>query len=107
MRWFVHRLIAVVAIAFASMTAALVAPAVSSADCEHNMSWNAATRVCQLPPAPPAWYTAPPAYAPPFAAQDVPPPPPPPPWWAGWQRPVWNVGLHQWGVYLGPLWVPV
>jgi hypothetical protein len=109
MRWFVHRLIGVVAIVFACMTAALVTPAVSSADCTNtsNMSRNPTTRECQLPPAPPDWYAAPPAYAPSFAAQDVPPPPPPPPWWAGWQVPMWSVGFHQWGYYVGPAWIPL
>lgn len=108
MRWFGQRVAAVIAVAFASIAATVVAtPGISSADCERNMSWNSTTRVCQLPPAPPDWYIAPPAYSPSFAAQDVPPPPPPPPWWAGWQVPMWSVGYHQWGYYVGNVWVPL
>lgn len=111
MRWFVRSLIGVVAIVFALMAGALVTPAVSSADCpdnnSNNMSWNRTTRSCNLPPPPGDWYTNPPAYSPLFAAQDVPPPPPPPPWWAGWQVPMWSVGYHQWGYYVGNAWIPL
>ena len=75
MRWFVRRLAVVTAVAFVSMAAAAVAtPGVSSAECGPNMSWNPVTNVCKLPPAPPAWYTPPPPYAPSFAPLDVPPP---------------------------------
>ena len=112
MRWFGHRLLPRVAIAFVPMAfAVLVTPAVSSAGCGHHMSWNPATGECTLPPAPPAWYTAPPAYAPSFAGQNVPPPPtwtgPPPPWpaWAP-HAPMWSTYFQQWGVYVGGVWVP-
>jgi hypothetical protein len=102
MKWFVRRLSVVV-----TMGAAMIAtPGISSAQCDHNMSWNPTTNECKLPPAPPAWYTAPPAYSPSFAAQDVPPPPPPTPWWAP-NTPMWSVGFHQWGVYLNGVWVPL
>ncbi len=106
MKWFGHRLIRVVAIAFVPMASAvLVTPAVSSAGCDPNMSWNPATRECTPPPPMPAWYAAPPAYAPPFAAQDVPPPPPPRPWWSP-NEPMWNARFHQWGTYFTGTWVP-
>lgn len=78
MRWFGRRLAAVIAVAFISMAAAVVAtPGVSSAECGPNMSWNPVTNVCKLPPAPPAWYTP----RPPYAPLDV-PSPPPWPWWS-------------------------
>jgi hypothetical protein len=106
MRWLGHRLVCVFAMAFVPMAAAvLVTPAVSSADCGFNMSWNPTTRECKQPPAVPAWYTPPPAYAPSFAGQDV-PPPPPRPWWSP-EAPTWQVGFHQWGVYLNGVWVPL
>jgi hypothetical protein len=104
MRWFVRSAI-VIAVAFVSMAATAVAtPAVSSADCDPNMSWNPTTKVCKLPPPPPAWYTAPPPYAPSFAPPDIPPPPPSPPWAP--QAPMWSNGFHQWGAYIGGVWVP-
>lgn len=106
MRWFFGRLPVVIAVAFVPMTAAVIAtPAISSADCDPNMSFNVATWECKPRPAPPAWYVTPPAYAPPFAAQDVPPPPPPRPWWSP-NEPMWNAGFHQWGTYFTGTWVP-
>ncbi|WP_082975090.1 hypothetical protein [Mycobacterium sp. 1245805.9] len=105
MRWFGRRLAALVAVPFVSMAAAVATPAVSWADCDRNMSWNTATGVCGPPPAPPAWYTPPPPYAPSFAPLNV-PPPPPKPWWAP-EAPVWSNGFQRWGVVLGTLWVPV
>ncbi|OBH29349.1 hypothetical protein A5692_21075 [Mycobacterium sp. E342] len=106
MRWFVRRP-AAVAVAFVAMAVAVIArPAISSADCDHNMSWNPATLECKPPPpAPPPWYTPPPPYAPSFAGQDV-PPPPPQPWWTS-EPPMWSVGFHQWGIYVGGVWVPL
>jgi hypothetical protein len=106
MRWFGRRLAAVIAVAFVPMAAAVVVtPGVSSAECGPNMSFNPVTNVCKLPPAPPAWYTPPPPYAPSFAPQDVPPPPP----WPAWapHAPMWSNGYHQWGVYVGGVWVPL
>ncbi|MGD1241027.1 hypothetical protein [Mycobacterium seoulense] len=106
MRWFVRRLTALAAAAFAAMAVAVIAtPAISSAECDHNMSFNPVTRECKPPPAAPAWYTPPPPYAPSFAGQDV-PPPPPQPWWTS-EPPMWSVGFHQWGIYLGGAWVPL
>ena len=106
MRWFGRRLAAVIAVAFGSMAAVVVAtPGVSSAECGPNTSWNPATNVCKLPPAPPAWYTPPPAYAPSFAPLDA-PPAPPWPWWAP-HAPMWSNGFQQWGVYVGGVWVPL
>lgn len=108
MRWFGQRLAAVIAVVFGFMAVMVVAtPGVSRAACDPNMSFNPATRECKPPPPAPDWYTAPPAYAPSFTAQDVPPPPPPPPWWAGWQVPMWSVGYHQWGYYVGNVWIPL
>ena len=105
MSWF-GRLAVVIAAAFVLMAVAVVAtPAISSAECGSNMSWNPVTRVCDLPPAPPAWYTPPPPYAPLFAPPDV-PPPPPKPWWAP-QAPVWSNGFQHWGVVIGGAWVPI
>lgn len=106
MKWFVRRLTAVIAVAFIAMAVAVFAtPGISSADCDTNMSFNPATLGCTPPPALPDWYTVPPAYSPPFAAQDVPPPPPPRPWWSP-NEPMWNAGFHQWGTYLTGVWVP-
>ena len=106
MRWFVRCLAAVIAVAFVSMTAAVLAtPGVSSAQCGPNMSFNPGTNECKLPPAPPAWYTAPPPYAPAFAPPDV-PPPPPTPWWAK-TDPVWSNGFQRWGIVIGGVWVPL
>lgn len=106
MRWFVRRLTVVIAVAFVAMTVAvIVTPGISSADCERNMSWNWATWECKPPPASPDWYAPPPNYAPSFASQDV-PPPPPQPWWTK-EQPMWRVGLNQWGVYVGYVWIPL
>jgi hypothetical protein len=112
MRWFGHRLIRVFAIAFVPMAAAvLVTPAVSSAACANNMSFNPTTQECKQPAPPPAWYTPAPPYAPSFAGQDVPPPPQwsgPPPAWPAWapHAPMWSTYFQQWGVYVGGVWVP-
>jgi hypothetical protein len=106
MRWFVRRLTVVIGCAFIGMaTAVIFTPAIGSADCDRNMSWNRVTMECKPPPAMPDWYATPPAYAPPFAAQDVPPPPPPRPWWSP-NEPMWNAGFHQWGTYFDGTWVP-
>jgi hypothetical protein len=105
MRWF-GRLAAVVAVAFVSIAVAVVStPAVSSADCDRNMSWNPVTMVCKPAPTPPAWYAAPPPYAPSFA----PPNAPPPPLWPAWSpmAPMWSNGYQHWGVYVGGVWVPL
>lgn len=86
MRWFVRRLAAAIAVAFVATAVAVIArPAIGSAECVDNMSWNPATRECKPPPAAPAWYTLPPPYAPSFAGHDV-PPPPPQPWWTSEPR---------------------
>jgi hypothetical protein len=106
MRWFGRRLAAVIAVAFVPMApAVVVTPGVASAECGPNMSFNPVTNMCKLPPAPPAWYTPPPPYAPSFAPLDVPPPPP----WPSWapHAPMWSNGYHQWGVYVGGVWVPL
>ncbi|MCA2243205.1 hypothetical protein JF781_12605 [Mycobacterium sp. WUMAC-067] len=106
MQWFVRRLTAVIAVAFAAMAVGVIAtPAIGSAECDRNMSWNRTTEECKPPPPPPDWYAAPPEYAPPFAAQDVPPPPPPRPSWSP-NEPMWNAGFHQWGTYFTGTWVP-
>ena len=67
----------------------------SSPQCDLNWSRNVWTNECKPPPAPPAWWTPRPAYAPPYAPADVPPPPPPPPW-AQQQHPIWDEGSQQW-----------
>ncbi|WP_231985795.1 hypothetical protein [Mycobacterium sp. E3247] len=74
MRWFIRRLTVVIAVAFVALAVAVIAtPGTSSADCDHNMSWNPATLECKPPPPPPPpWYTPPPPYAPSFAGQDEP-----------------------------------
>jgi hypothetical protein len=103
---FAHRLAVVIAVAFVLMAAAVVArPGVSSADCDPNWSRNPATLECKPPPPLPAWYTAPPPYAPAFAPADVPPPPPTPSW--AKTDPVWSNGHHQWGIVVGGTWVPL
>ncbi|MCV7427322.1 hypothetical protein [Mycobacterium montefiorense] len=105
MRWFVRRSAAAIAVVFVAMAVAVIAtPGISAAQCDPNMSWNQATGECKRPTAPPLWYTAPPAYAPSFAGQDV-PPPPPQPWWSP-NAPMWSVGFHQWGAYFDGAWVP-
>lgn len=97
---FFRRLAAAVAVAAIPLAAAAVATsAVSSAVCDPNWSHNVWTNECKPPPAPPAWWTPRPAYAPPFAPLDVPPPPPPPPW-AQQQHPIWDGGSRQW-VWVG------
>lgn len=107
MRWFVRRLAAVVAVALVPMVAVTVAtPAVNSAQCPTNWSRNVWTNECKPPPPPPSWYQPPPPYAQPFAPQDVPPPPSPPPWSPS-LNPVWDPGHQQWGVWVGPAWVPL
>jgi hypothetical protein len=107
MRWFGQRLAAVVAVAFGFMSVSVIAtPGISWASCDPNMSFNPTSRTCTPPPGLPDWYTAPPAYSPSFAAQNVPPPPPPKPWWAN-NDPQWQVGFHQWGIYLNGVWVPL
>lgn len=106
MRWFVRRLAAVIAVTFVAMAVAVIAtPGISSARCDRNISWNPATFECQPPPAAPTWFTPPPPYAPSFAGQDV-PPPPPQPWWTS-DPMMWSVGFHQWGIYVGGVWVPL
>jgi len=105
MRWFGH-LAAVIAVAFLLMAAAVVTrPGVSSAECGPNWSRNPTTNECKPPPPVPAWYTPPPPYAPSFAPLDVPPPPPRPSWAP--HTPMWSNGYHQWGVYVGGVWVPL
>jgi hypothetical protein len=107
MRWFVRRMAAVVAVALAPMAAVTVAaPGVSSAQCDPNWSRNVWTNECKPPPPPPSWYQPPPAYAPSFAPLWVPPPPPAPPW-APSAVPAWDQGHQQWGVWAGPVWVPI
>ena len=106
MRRLIRRLTAVIAVTFVALAVAVIAtPGVSSAQCDPNMSLNWTTFGCEPPPAPPAWYTPPPPYAPSFAGQDVPPPPPRPSWAP--QDPMWRAGLNQWGVYVGYVWVPL
>ncbi|PIJ30028.1 hypothetical protein BMW24_022580, partial [Mycobacterium heckeshornense] len=66
MRWFVRRLAAVVALMLAPTAAVMIAtPGVSSAQCDRNWSRNVWTGECKPPPPVPAWYQAPPPYAPP------------------------------------------
>jgi hypothetical protein len=105
MRYFGRRLVLVLTVMFVSMVATVfVTPGISSAQCGRNMGWNPVTGECKTPAAPPAWYTAPPAYVPSFAGQDV-PPPPPRPWWSP-NEPMWSAGFHQWGTYFTGVWVP-
>jgi hypothetical protein len=93
---FVHRLAAGIAVASVSLTGVAVATAaVSSATCDPNWSRNVWTNECHPAPAPPAWYTPNPDYAPSFAQPWIPPPPPPPPW-AQDLHPIWDVGHAQW-----------
>jgi hypothetical protein len=93
---FVRRLAAAIAVASISLAVVTVAGSpVSSAGCDLNWSRNPLTNECHPPPAPPAWYTPNPDYAPPFAQPWIPPPPPPPPW-AQQMRPVWDIGHAQW-----------
>ncbi|KKC06966.1 hypothetical protein [Mycobacterium nebraskense] len=106
MRWFIRGLTAVIAVAFVAMAVSVIAtPGISSAQCDHTMSFNPATFECKPPPPPPAWYTPPPPYAPSFAGQDVPPPPP----WPSWSpnAPIWSTRFQHWGVYVGGTWVPL
>lgn len=95
------------AAALTAIAATTVAtPGVSSAQCDPGMSWNVVTNVCKLPPPVPSWYHAPPPYAPPYAPPWVPPPPAPPPW-APSVNPVWDPGFKHWGIWAGPVWVPL
>jgi hypothetical protein len=105
MRWYLSRATAAVAVAFAAMAfGTITTPAISSAACDANMSWNRTTGECKRPTPPPDWYVAPPAYAPSFAGPDVPPPPLRPAWSPN--APMWSVGFHQWGAYFNGVWVP-
>jgi hypothetical protein len=107
MRRFGRVLAGVVAATSVSLAATLAAPpGISWAGCDRNMSHNEITNECKMPPPIAPWYTAPPAYAPSFAAQNVPPPPPPKPWWAN-SDPQWQAGFQQWGVYMNGVWVPL
>jgi hypothetical protein len=104
---FVRCLAASVAVALVPMAAVTVAtPGVGSAQCDPNWSRNVWTNECKPPPSPPPWYKPPPPYAPKFAPQWVPPPPPAPPW-APSAVPAWDQGHQQWGVWAGPVWVPI
>ncbi|HEX2285257.1 MAG TPA: hypothetical protein VHI10_10635 [Mycobacterium sp.] len=104
----------------------VVTPGVGSAQCASGWAWDPATLRCAAPirPArvqpPPPWYEPPPPWAPPWAPPGVPPPPPTPPWApAGappvitpWGTPpditpVWDPARRAWGIWLGPVWVPV
>jgi hypothetical protein len=97
---FVRRLATAIAVASIPFAAGTIAtPAVSSAQCDPNWSRNVWTNECKPGPAPPAWWTARPAYAPPYAPVDVPPPPPPPPW-AQQLHPIWDEGGQHW-VWVG------
>lgn len=104
MSWF-GRLVAVVAVVFASTAVAVASPGVSSAECGPNMSFNPTTQECKLPPPVPAWYTPPPPYAPMYAPPNVPPPPPTPSW--AKTDPVWSNGFQRWGIVVGGVWVPL
>ncbi|MDT5310461.1 MAG: hypothetical protein QOE48_6175 [Mycobacterium sp.] len=111
----VRHLAAAIAVASIPLTAVAIAtPAVSSpqcdpavythcvtssAQCDPTWSRNVWTTECKPGPAPPAWWTPRPAYAPPYAPVDVPPPPPPPPW-AQQLHPVWDEGGQHW-VWVG------
>ncbi|WP_108925777.1 hypothetical protein [Mycobacterium montefiorense] len=113
MRCLVRRLTAAFSVVFATMAVEMIAtpgvaiakPGIGGAQCQAtNMSWNEATGECKPPPTAPAWYVAPPAYAPSFAGQDVPPPPLRPSWSPN--APMWHVGFHQWGAFFNGVWVP-
>ncbi|CAM3002141.1 hypothetical protein H7J50_01840 [Mycobacterium intermedium] len=108
MRWWSHRVAVAVAAAIAPMAVVTsVTPAVSSArDCDPNMSFNYATGECKLAPPMPEWYHLPPTWAPPYAPPDVAPRPPSPSW-APTLDPVWDPRSGGWGVWVGPVWVPV
>jgi hypothetical protein len=111
----VRRLAAVIVVALASMAiVTLATPEASSSPCQKLWSWNPVTNECKPPPPappatlgrshpPPPWYTAPPPWAPPW----VPPPPPTPPWAPQDARPVWDPGFEEWGIWMGPTWVPL
>ena len=96
----------------------LAAPVANSSPCQVLWSWNPATNECTPPPPgppatvgrpipPPPWYAAPPPWAPPWAPPSVPPPPPTPLWAPQDKSPVWDPGHKQWGIWIGPAWVPV
>ena len=81
----VHRLAAVFTVVSASMAiAALATPEASSSPCQALWVWDPAINQCS------------------------PPPPPPTPLWAPQDKsPVWDPGHKQWGIWIGPAWVPV
>ena len=100
MRWFFGRLTVVIAVAFVSMAAAVIAtPGISSADCDPNMSCNVATWECKPQPAPPAWYATPP-----HMHRRLPRRTCHRPLRRGHRghrtAPMWSAGYHQWGIYV-------
>ena len=108
MRWWIQRLATIVAVALVPMPVATgLTPGISSADdCDPTWSRNPTTGECKLPPPVPEWYHAPPTWAPPYAPPDVEPPPPPPSW-APSVNPVWDPRFKAWGIWAGPVWVPL
>lgn len=56
MQWFVRRLTTGIALAVAAMAVGVIAtPAIASAECDRNMSWNRTTEECKPPPPLPDW----------------------------------------------------
>jgi hypothetical protein len=98
MRKVLRRLAVTVVVAVALM--ALATPAVSSAECD-GRRWDPVAKLCDPPPAMPAWYQVPPTYAQPWAPPWAPPPPPPTPLEQLLHlQPVWDPRFNAWS------WVP-
>ena len=98
MEKFLRRLSAALVVALATaVLVTIAAPAVSSAECEGGRTWDPVAKLCDPPPAVPAWYQPAPDYAQAWAPPWAPPPPPAPGWAQQLQlTPVWDPRLEAW-----------
>jgi hypothetical protein len=98
MEKFLRRLGAVLVVALATTVLVTIAtPGVSSAECEGGRTWDPGAKLCDPPPAVPAWYRPAPSYTQAWAPPWAPPPPPAPGWAQQLQlTPVWDPRLEAW-----------
>ncbi|MBV9515915.1 MAG: hypothetical protein JO280_18040 [Mycobacteriaceae bacterium] len=91
----VRHLMGIAGLTVGMTVAAVATPAVSSAECDGGRTWDPMERLCDPPPAVPAWYQVAPTYAQPWAPPWAPPPPSPPSW-DPQLKPVWDPRLNAW-----------
>ena len=96
MRKFLLRLAITTVVAFGMAVVSLATPGVSSAECLGGRTWNPTARLCDPPPAVPAWYQVAPSWAQSWAPPWAPPPPPAPDWAVQFMQPVWDQRLNAW-----------